>query len=248
MSDNILLALNNVTTVYGKNKMLLDVSVQVPTGKSACLLGSNGSGKSTLIKAVLGLVHIVEGKVFFDGKDITTQKTFKAVREGISIVPEGKRIFPKMNVLENLRMGAYTEKNHDEIEARYEKVFNHFPRLKNRINQIAGTLSGGEQSMLAIGRGLMSAPKLIIFDEPSLHPVGGAEEVLGLAPVLVQQTFEIIKKINESGVTVFIVEQNAHMSLRISDLGYFLQKGRIIASGTKDELLDSNVIKDAYFG
>jgi branched-chain amino acid transport system ATP-binding protein len=238
MSDNILLALNNVTTVYGKNKMLLDVSVQVPTGKSACLLGSNGSGKSTLIKAVLGLVHIVEGKVFFDGKDITTQKTFKAVREGISIVPEGKRIFPKMNVLENLRMGAYTEKNHDEIEARYEKVFNHFPRLKNRINQIAGTLSGGEQSMLAIGRGLMSAPKLIIFDEPSL----------GLAPVLVQQTFEIIKKINESGVTVFIVEQNAHMSLRISDLGYFLQKGRIIASGTKDELLDSNVIKDAYFG
>jgi branched-chain amino acid transport system ATP-binding protein len=238
MSDNILLELNNVTTVYGKNKMLLDVSVQIPTGKCACLLGSNGSGKSTLIKAILGLVHIIEGKIFFNGKDITTQKTFKAVREGISIVPEGKRIFPKMNVLENLRMGAYTEKNNNEIEARYEKVFNHFPRLKDRINQIAGTLSGGEQSMLAIGRGLMSAPKLIVFDEPSL----------GLAPVLVQQTFEIIKRINESGVTVFIVEQNAHMSLRISDLGYFLQKGKVIASGTKDELQDSDVIRDAYFG
>ena len=238
MSDNIQLELKNVTTIYGKNKMLHDVSVQIPAGKCACLLGSNGSGKSTLIKAILGLTTIVEGKIFFEGRDITGQKTYKAVREGISIVPEGKRIFRKMNVLENLRMGAYTEEDKDEIELRYEKVFKQFPLLKERLKQIAGTLSGGEQSMLAIGRGLMCAPKLIIFDEPSL----------GLAPVLVQRTFEIIKEIHESGVTVFLVEQNAHMSLSISDLGYFLQKGQIIASGTTAELQDSDVIRNAYFG
>jgi len=238
MSDNIQLELKNVTTIYGKNKMLHNVSVQIPTGQCACLLGSNGSGKSTLIKAILGLTTIVEGKIFFEGRDITGQKTYKAVREGISIVPEGKRIFRKMNVLENLRMGAYTEEDKDEIESRYEKVFKQFPLLKERLKQIAGTLSGGEQSMLAIGRGLMCAPKLMIFDEPSL----------GLAPVLVQRTFEIIKEINESGVTVFLVEQNAHMSLSISDLGYFLQKGQIIASGTTAELQDSDVIRNAYFG
>ena len=238
MSDNIQLELKNVTTIYGKNKMLHDVSVQIPTGQCACLLGSNGSGKSTLIKAILGLTTIVEGKIFFEGRDITGQKTYKAVREGISIVPEGKRIFRKMNVLENLRMGAYTEEDKDEIELRYEKVFKQFPLLKERLKQIAGTLSGGEQSMLAIGRGLMCAPKLMIFDEPSL----------GLAPVLVQRTFKIIKEINESGVTVFLVEQNAHMSLSISDLGYFLQKGQIIASGTTAELQDSDVIRNAYFG
>lgn len=238
MSDNIQLELKNVTTIYGKNKMLHDVSVQIPAGQCACLLGSNGSGKSTLIKAILGLTTIVEGKIFFEGRDITGQKTYKAVREGISIVPEGKRIFRKMNVLENLRMGAYTEEDKDEIELRYEKVFKQFPLLKERLKQIAGTLSGGEQSMLAIGRGLMCAPKLMIFDEPSL----------GLAPVLVQRTFEIIKEINESGVTVFLVEQNAHMSLSISDLGYFLQKGQIIASGTTAELQDSDVIRNAYFG
>ena len=143
-----------------------------------------------------------------------------------------------MNLLENLKMGAFTERDKNAIEERYEIVFQHFPILKDRLHQIAGTLSGGEQSMLSIGRGLMCAPKLMIFDEPSL----------GLAPVLVQQTFDIIRKINDSGVTVFLVEQNAHMSLNISDLGYFLQKGQIIASGTTEELKDSEVIRDAYFG
>lgn len=238
MSEDILLELSNVTTVYGRNKMLLDVSLQVPNGKCACLLGSNGSGKSTLIKAVMGLVKIVEGTIRFDGKDITGQRTYRAVRKGISIVPEGKRIFPKMTVLENLRMGAFTEKKQNEIQNRFEQVFEHFPRLKDRSHQIAGTLSGGEQSMLAIGRGLMSDPKMIIFDEPSL----------GLAPVLVQQTFEIIHRINESGVTIFLVEQNAHLSLSISDVGYFLQKGKIIAGGTTEELKASDFIQAAYFG
>jgi branched-chain amino acid transport system ATP-binding protein len=238
MAENAQLELRNVTTVYGKNKMLLDVSLNIPAGKCACLLGSNGSGKSTLIKAILGLVKIIEGKIFFEGEDITSQKTHRAVRRGIAIVPEGKRIFPKMNLLENLKMGAFTEQDKNAIGERYETVFQHFPILKDRLHQIAGTLSGGEQSMLAIGRGLMCAPKLMIFDEPSL----------GLAPVLVQQTFDIIKRINESGVTVFLVEQNAHMSLNISDSGYFLQKGQILASGTSEELKDSEVIRDAYFG
>ena len=143
-----------------------------------------------------------------------------------------------MNLLENLKMGAFTETDRNAIEERYETVFQHFPSLKDRLHQIAGTLSGGEQSMLSIGRGLMGAPRMMIFDEPSL----------GLAPVLVQQTFDIIKKINDSGVTVFLVEQNAHMSLNISHLGYFLQKGQIIASGTTKELKDSKLIRDAYFG
>lgn len=237
IQDNIQLDIKELTTVYGKNKMLIGVSLQIPKGECVCLLGSNGAGKSTLIKAILGLVNIVKGKIIFEGKDVTGQKTFKAIREGIAVVPEGKRIFSKMNVLENLRMGAFTEADKDEIDKRYDKVFDHFPRLKDRAAQIAGTLSGGEQSMLSIGRGLMANPKMIIFDEPSL----------GLAPVLVQETFRIIRQINESGVTVFLVEQNAHMSLNISDYGYFLQKGQIIVSGTVEELQNDDFIKSAYF-
>ncbi len=238
MDNDIQLELNNITTVYGNNKMLLDVSLQIPKGECVCLLGSNGAGKSTLIKSILGLVKIVDGSVFFKGDNITGQKTYKTVRQGISIVPEGKRIFPKMSILENLKMGAYKDNDKKAIEARLEPVFEIFPRLKERINQVAGTLSGGEQSMLAIGRGLMADPELIIFDEPSL----------GLAPVLVKETFEIIKRINDSGITVFLVEQNAHMTLKISHRGYFLQKGQIIAVGTTDELKDVEIIKKAYFG
>ena len=236
--DNTQLELKNITTVYGKNKMLLDVSLKILKGECVCLLGSNGAGKSTLIKSILGLVKIVEGKIFFNGKDITRQKTYNTIRQGISIVPEGKRIFPKMTVLENLKMGAYKDNDKKAIEARFDPVFEIFPRLKERITQVAGTLSGGEQSMLTIGRGLMADPELIIFDEPSL----------GLAPVFVQETFEIIKRINDSGKTVFLVEQNAHMTLKISDRGYFLQKGQIIASGTTDELKSVDIIKKAYFG
>jgi len=238
MDNDIQLELKNITTVYGNNKMLLDVSLQIPKGECVCLLGSNGAGKSTLIKSVLGLVKIVDGSILYKGDDITGQKTYTTVRQGISIVPEGKRIFPKMSVLENLKMGAYKDNDKKAIEARFEPVFKIFPRLQERTNQVAGTLSGGEQSMLAIGRGLMADPELIIFDEPSL----------GLAPVFVKETFEIIKRINDSGITVFLVEQNAHMTLKISDRGYFLQKGQIIASGTTDELKDVEIIKKAYFG
>jgi branched-chain amino acid transport system ATP-binding protein len=232
----ILLALDNVTTVYGNIEMLRQVSMQVERGKIVCLLGSNGAGKSTLIKAILGLAQVVGGSITFDGQDITGEKTHKIIRQGISIVPEGKRIFPKMTTMENLRMGAYIEQDDDLIEERMERVFKLFPRLEERATQIAGTMSGGEQSMLSIGRGLMSSPELMIFDEPSL----------GLAPVLVEQNFETIQRINEEGTTVFLVEQNASMTLEVASYGYVLQKGQVVVEGTSDQLMESEVIQSAY--
>lgn len=238
MKRDLLLEMKNVTTVYGNLKMLIDVSIEIERGKCVSLLGSNGAGKSTLIKAILGLVKVVNGNIYFEGRDITKLRTFERIALGISIAPEGKRIFPKMTVLENLKMGAYLVKDNKEIERRLEElVFPHFPRLKERLSQIAGTLSGGEQSMLNIGRALMANPKLIIFDEPSF----------GLAPILVQETAEIIQKINKTGITVLLVEQNAVMALDITDYGYYLQKGQIIASGTSKELRNEEIIRKAYF-
>ncbi len=234
--NELLLSLKDVTTVYGSNEMLRKVNLDVEKGKIVCLLGSNGAGKSTLIKAILGLVKVVGGTITFDGQDITRQKTHNIVKSGISIVPEGKRIFPKMSVVENLEMGAYYERDRKIIEQRMENVFKLFPRLEERRRQLAGTLSGGEQSMLSIGRGLMSSPKLMIFDEPSL----------GLAPILVEQNFETIQKINSEGTTVFLVEQNASMTLEIASYGYVLQSGEVIARGTADELRKTEVIKSAY--
>lgn len=238
MKENLLLEIKNLTTVYGQIKMLIDVSMEVEKGKIVSLLGSNGAGKSTLIKAILGLVKVVNGNIIFENKDITKLRTFERVALGISIAPEGKRIFPKMTVLENLKMGAYLVKDKKEIERRLEElVFPHFPRLKERLSQVAGTLSGGEQSMLNIGRALMANPKLIIFDEPSF----------GLAPILVQETAEIIQKINKTGITVLLIEQNAVMALEITDYGYYLQKGQIIAQGTSEELKKEEIIRKAYF-
>jgi branched-chain amino acid transport system ATP-binding protein len=236
--NNLLLQLDNITTVYGKNEMLRNVSLDVTQGSVTCLLGSNGAGKSTLIKAILGLVKITKGKIIFDGNDITNIATHKAVGLGISIVPEGKRIFPKMTVRENLRMGSYMEKDNTKIEQRMEEVFILYPRLKERIKQVAGTLSGGEQSMLSIGRGLMSDPKLLIFDEPSL----------GLAPILVEQNFDTIKEINSKGTTIFLVEQNVHLTLEYSSRGYILQQGEVVASGSSEELKQSEIIQTAYLG
>ncbi len=238
MRTDLLLEMKNVTTVYGMNKMLIDVSIEIEKGKCTSLLGSNGAGKSTLIKAILGLVKVVNGQIIFEGKDITKLRTFERVALGISIAPEGKRIFPKMTVLENLKMGAYLVKDTKEVDRRLEElVFPHFPRLKERLSQVAGTLSGGEQSMLNIGRALMANPKLMIFDEPSF----------GLAPILVQETAEIIHNINKTGITVLLVEQNAVMALDITDYGYYLQKGQIIAQGTSKELRNEEIIKKAYF-
>jgi branched-chain amino acid transport system ATP-binding protein len=232
----MLLSLDDVTTVYDNIEMLRRVNIQVERGKIVCLLGSNGAGKSTLIKAVLGLVQIVNGTITFDSEDITGEKTHRIVRKGISIVPEGKRIFPKMTTTENLSMGAYTEQDEGVIEERMERVFDLFPRLKERARQLAGTMSGGEQSMLSIGRGLMSSPQLMIFDEPSL----------GLAPILVEQNFEIIERINEQGTTVFLVEQNASLTLEIAAYGYVLQKGEVIAEGSTEQLMQTEVIQSAY--
>jgi|YelNatPaOPRAMG01_1025707.scaffolds.fasta_scaffold24056_2 branched-chain amino acid transport system ATP-binding protein len=238
MRTDLLLEMKNVTTVYGNLKMLVDVSLEIEKGKCTSLLGSNGAGKSTLIKAILGLVKVINGNIVFEGKDITKLKTYERIALGISIAPEGKRIFPKMTVLENLKMGAYLVKDTKEVDRRLEElVFPHFPRLKERLSQVAGTLSGGEQSMLNIGRALMANPKLMIFDEPSF----------GLAPILVQETAEIIHNINKTGITVLLVEQNAIMALDITDYGYYLQKGQIIASGTSKELRNEEVIRKAYF-
>lgn len=234
--SEILLSLKDVTTVYGVNEMLRKVNVDVEKGKIVCILGSNGAGKSTLIKAILGLVKVTKGSIIFDGKNITGQKTHNIVKNGISIVPEGKRIFPKMSVVENLEMGAYYEKDRKVIAERMEEVFKLFPRLQERRRQVAGTLSGGEQSMLSIGRGLMSSPKLMIFDEPSL----------GLAPILVEQNFETIQKINATGTTVLLVEQNANMTLEIANYGYVLQSGEVIAQGSAAELKETEAIKSAY--
>jgi len=234
--NNALLKFDNVTTVYGRNEMLRNVSLEIPEGTVTCLLGSNGAGKSTLIKALLGLVKITKGTITFDDKDITGTPTHKIVSLGISIVPEGKRIFPKMSVTENLKMGAYLEKDNDVIQKRMDDVFELFPRLKERYKQVAGTLSGGEQSMLSIGRGLMSEPKLMIFDEPSL----------GLAPILVEQNFDTVQAINEKGTTVFLVEQNVNLTLEYSSRGYVLQQGEVVAAGTVDELRETEVLKSAY--
>ena len=234
--NNALLKFDNVTTVYGRNEMLRNVSLEIPEGTVTCLLGSNGAGKSTLIKALLGLVKITKGSITFDGKDITGTPTHKIVSLGISIVPEGKRIFPKMSVTENLKMGAYLEKDKDIIQKRMDDVFELFPRLKERYKQVAGTLSGGEQSMLSIGRGLMSEPKLMIFDEPSL----------GLAPILVEQNFDTVQAINEKGTTVFLVEQNVNLTLEYSSRGYVLQQGEVVAAGTVEELKETEVLKSAY--
>jgi branched-chain amino acid transport system ATP-binding protein len=234
--SEMLLTLKDVTTVYGVNEMLRKVNVDVEKGKIVCILGSNGAGKSTLIKAILGLVKVTKGSITFDGKNITGQKTHNIVKNGISIVPEGKRIFPKMTVVENLEMGAYYEQDRKLITNRMEDVFKLFPRLQERRRQVAGTLSGGEQSMLSIGRGLMSSPKLMIFDEPSL----------GLAPILVEQNFETIQKINAAGTTVLLVEQNANMTLEIANYGYVLQSGEVIAHGSAEELKETAAIKSAY--
>jgi len=235
MNEN-LLEMHEVTSVYGSMVVIENVSIEVEKGKTVCILGSNGAGKTTLINTILGLVRVINGRIIFKGEDITGQPTYQIVRRGMSVVPQGKRIFPKMTTLENLRMGAYTETSQELIEARMEEVFEIFPVLKERSSQIAGTLSGGEQSMLSIGRGLMSKPELLLFDEPSL----------GLAPILVERNFEIIQQINDAGVTVLLVEQNANLTLEISDYGYVIQKGRVAFKGTADDLRESELIKAAY--
>jgi len=230
------LRLDEVTTYYGEMRILEGVSLEVGEGELVCLLGGNASGKSTTLKTVLGLVRPRSGRVEFLGEDVTRESTSRRIALGMAIVPENRRLFAPLTVEENLELGAYLRDGGAD-DAR-ERVFELFPRLRERRNQLAGTLSGGEQQMVAMGRALMSEPRLLLMDEPSM----------GLAPVLVRQNFEIIRRINESGVAVLVVEQNANMALRIADRGYVLQTGSIVLADRASELLESEDLKRAYLG
>ena len=232
------LVLEGVYTAYDKADVLEDVSLKAETGKITCLLGSNGSGKTTLIRSILGLTPPNRGRITFGGAELTGLPTHRIVATGIACIPEGRQVFPKLTVEENLRLGAYQESSSRVVAARMEQVFETFPQLLDRRNQIAGTMSGGEQGMVSIGRGLMGAPKLMILDEPSL----------GLSPILVKENFNIIRRINEQGITVFLVEQNVRQTLAISDYGYVLSKGRVVAHGVPEDLSATDEVHEAYFG
>jgi len=231
-----MLRLENVSTQYGGVPMLRKVGMNIEKGELVCLLGSNGAGKTTTLKAILRLVPLMEGSVLFEGKSIHEWKTHQIIDAGISVVPEGRRLFPKMTVLENLRLGAFSEKDEGEIQKRLETIYRLFPRLQERLNQVAGTMSGGEQGMVAIGRGMMGKPKILLLDEPSL----------GLSPILVEEFVKTIKRINEEGTTILLIEQNAKKALSIASKGYVLQKGEIVVRGNRSELFQSDVIQKAY--
>jgi branched-chain amino acid transport system ATP-binding protein len=235
-----MLELTDVVTHYGPMKALQGISLQVEKGEIVCLLGGNASGKSTTMKTILGLVRPTSGTVVFEGKRIDSVATGEIVRRGISLVPEGRRIFGRMTVWENLVMGSYARRADPQvdIDQDMERVFSLFPRLKERTGQYAGTMSGGEQQMLAIGRALMAHPRLLLMDEPSM----------GLSPAFVDQVFDIIKEINGRGMTILVVEQNAAVALSIANRGYVLQNGRIAVADTAQALLEADDVRRAYLG
>ncbi len=233
-----MLKLDKIDVYYGAIHALKNLSLEVNEGEIVTLIGANGAGKSTTLKTISGLIRPKNGDVLFNDQSIISVPAQNIVKMGISQVPEGRRIFANLTVLENLEMGAYLRKDKAGIKETMEKVFDKFPRLKERLSQRAGTLSGGEQQMLAMGRALMSQPKLLLLDEPSM----------GLAPILVKEIFSIIKEINDQGTTILLVEQNANMALSIASRAYVLETGRIVASGSASELLASEQIKKAYLG
>lgn len=233
-----ILELRNVSTHYGPIQVLKEVNVEIRAGEIVCLLGGNASGKTTTLKTILGYVEPTEGEVRLDGETINGIATDGRVDKGISMVPENRRLFKRMTVMENLQLGAYLRRDKEGILADLDRVFDLFPRVKERLGQRAGTLSGGEQQMVAVGRALMARPKVLLMDEPSM----------GLAPVLVAQNFEIIEQINEQGTAVFVVEQNANMALSIADRGYVLQTGRIVLADTAQGLLNNPQMRQAYLG
>ena len=231
-----LLRLDEINTYYGQIHILQGVSLEVQPGELVCLLGGNASGKSTTLKTILGIVTPRSGRVEFAGEDVTARSTSYRVGCGMAIVPENRRVFAPMSVLENLEMGAYLRK--DDLAEDYQRVYDLFPLLYERRSQLAGTLSGGEQQMLAMGRALMSRPRLLLMDEPSM----------GLAPILVEKNFEIIKQVHETGVAILVVEQNANVSLGIADRGYVLQTGNVVLADRADALLANDDLKKAYLG
>jgi branched-chain amino acid transport system ATP-binding protein len=233
-----LLVLRDVRAAYGRIEALQGISMEVRKGEIVAMLGGNGAGKSTTLRTISGLMHPKSGRIELDGKDVTDVPAHKLVRLGIGQAPEGRRIFGRMTVLENLQMGAYTRSDKAGIEADFDRVFGLFPRLLERKSQAAGTLSGGEQQMLAIGRALMGQPKLLLLDEPSM----------GLSPVLVEQIFRIILDINSQGTTILLVEQNATMALQIASRGYILQTGKIVLADSSAALAANEDVKKAYLG
>lgn len=233
-----MLEIKDLHVSYGGIKALRGINIEVPDGKIVTLIGANGAGKSTLLRTISGLVKAESGSILLDGKDITGQQINKICAEGIALSPEGRHVFTDLSVLENLRIGAYLRNDKKEIEKDLEWVFKLFPRLKERSWQYAGTLSGGEQQMLAVGRALMSKPKILMLDEPSL----------GLAPLIVQQIFDIIREINHAGVTVLLIEQNANMALKTADLAYVIETGEIVLSGTGKQVLENPTVREAYLG
>jgi len=233
-----LLSLKDVVAAYGRIEALQGISLEVRRGEIVAMLGGNGAGKSTTLKTISGLIHPRSGRIELEGKDVTTVPAHRLVRLGIGQAPEGRRIFGRLTVTENLQMGAYTRHDKAEIAADFERVYSLFPRLLERRGQAAGTLSGGEQQMLAIGRALMARPKLLLLDEPSM----------GLAPNLVEQIFEIIQDINSQGTTILLVEQNAQMALAVASRGYILQTGKIVLADSSAALLANEQVKKAYLG
>lgn len=236
MAKNNLLTLDNLSVSYGGIKAVKGVSLVVPEGEIVTLIGANGAGKSTILRTIAGLVRVENGTINYCDENITGNTTYAIVEKGITLVPEGRRVFANLSVLENLKIGAYLRK--DSLEDDIQWVYKLFPRLKERSWQMAGTLSGGEQQMLAVGRALMSKPRLIMMDEPSL----------GLAPIIVQDIMNIIKTVNKEGVTILLVEQNANLALKLANLGYVMETGRIIMQGTGMELLNNEDVKSAYLG
>jgi len=238
MAQTPILEFKNVDTYYGNIQVLYDINITINRGELVCLLGGNASGKSTTLKTILGVCRVKKGSVKLNGERIDGKPTRHIISKGVAIVPENRRIFPRMTVLENLELGAYLRKDKEEIKRDIIKIFELFPRLKERINQAGITLSGGEQQMLAMGRALLSNPDILLMDEPSM----------GLSPMLVDQQFELIQKVNRQGTTIFMVEQNANMALSIANRGYVLQTGSIVLSDSAQNLLCNQMMQEAYLG
>lgn len=233
-----LLEINRIHVYYNKIAALKGVSLYLQEGEIVAIIGANGAGKTTLINTISGIVHPANGTITFENEIISNLTGWQIARKSIVQIPEGRKVFPKLTVLENMELGAYPVKNNNEIKTRVAKMYDLFPVLEGRKNQLAGTLSGGEQQMLAIARGLMANPKLLMFDEPSM----------GLAPVLVEKVFQLIKKINNQGITILLVEQNARKSLQIASRAYVLETGTVVITDTADKLCENELVRNAYLG